>query len=142
MGCLGSIDALVTHQGPHRIKALAHKNIYIKNAFSIGVICLTQCNPPLNWITHPHRITFHVPVYSWFQIQHACGVEYRRFDFTLYPKHVKILTNYAFKFMIIMVGYQFRKYHKTHKMLCVDNHWVSLTNTVQKFFFTLTWDHF
>ena len=43
-------------------------------------------------------------MFSFLQIRQLCNVHYRKFDFTLYPKHVRELTTYAFKPLIVHVS--------------------------------------
>jgi len=39
-----------------------------------------------------------------FQISRLCNVQYRKFDFSRYPPHVRTLQTYAFKPIIIHVS--------------------------------------
>ena len=43
------------------------------------------------------------PLY--LQIQKWCDIEYRVFNYSQYPQHVKNLLNYAFKALVIQVSY-------------------------------------
>ena len=39
-----------------------------------------------------------------FQIKSLCDVEYRKLNFSAYPVHVRHLTNYAFKPVVVAVS--------------------------------------
>ena len=39
-----------------------------------------------------------------FQIKSLCDVEYRKLNFSAYPVHVRHLTNYAFKPIVVAVS--------------------------------------
>ena len=43
-----------------------------------------------------------------FQIKSLCDVEYRKFNFSAYPPHVKYLKNYAFKPLVVAVSFWFK----------------------------------